>query len=52
MWQDDVVWLRYLIDDVPTTGEFLMHDDRLVAHRLHPASAAQLARLTTQTYRG
>ncbi len=51
MWQDDVVWLRYLIDGVPMTGEFLMRDDRLVAHRLRPASAAELARVTNQTYR-
>ncbi len=51
MWQDDLVWLRYLIDDVPMTGEFLMHDDRLVAHRLRPASSAELLRLTNQTYR-
>jgi hypothetical protein len=33
------------------TGEFLMRDDRLVAHRLRPASAAELVRLTNQTYR-
>ena len=50
MWQDDLLWLRYLIDDVPMVGEFLMHDDRLVAHRLHPMSSTELVRLTNQTY--
>ena len=52
MWQDDLLWLRYLIDDVPMIGEFLMHNDRLVAHRLRPASPAELARQTNQTYHG
>lgn len=51
MWEDDRVWLRDLIEDEPTTGEFLMHGDRLVAHRLRAASAAELARLTNQPYR-
>ncbi len=51
MWEDDRVWLRELFDDEPTIGEFLMHDDRLVAHRLRATSAAELARLTNQLYR-
>jgi 8-oxo-dGTP diphosphatase len=51
MWQDDIVWLRYLIDGEPMTGEFLMHDDRLVAHRLRPTSAAELTRLTSRPHR-
>jgi len=51
MWEDDRVWLRYLIDDEPTTGEFLMHGDRLVAHSLRATSVAELTRLTNQPYR-
>jgi 8-oxo-dGTP diphosphatase len=51
MWQDDLVWLRYLLDGVPMTGEFLMHEDRLVAHRMRSTSSIVLARLTNQVYR-
>jgi 8-oxo-dGTP diphosphatase len=51
MWQDDLVWLRYLLDDVPMQGEFLMHTDRLVAHRLRSTSKAELERLTDQIHR-
>ncbi len=51
MWQDDIVWLRYLIDGEPMIGEFLMHDDRLVAHRLRATSAAELTRQTGRPHR-
>jgi 8-oxo-dGTP diphosphatase len=44
MWDDDRLWLPYLYDRRPTIGEFLMHDDRLVAHRLRTIDAALLAR--------
>ncbi len=48
MWDDDIVWLPYLIDDVPIVGEFLMQQDRLVEHRLRPIPDAALLRLTSQ----
>jgi len=51
MWQDDLVWLRYVFDDAPMQGEFLMHGDRLVAHRLRSTSEAELAQLTNRAYR-
>ena len=44
MWDDDRLWLPYLLDRTPIVGEFLMHDDRLVAHRLRPIDAAALER--------
>ncbi len=48
MWDDDIVWLPYLLDDAPMLGEFLMHDDRLVEHRLRPTAIADLRHLATQ----
>jgi 8-oxo-dGTP diphosphatase len=42
MWDDDLVWLPRLIEGVPLVGEFLMHADRLIAHRLRPTSVAEL----------
>ena len=44
MWDDDRLWLPYLFERTPLVGEFLMHDDRLVAHRLRPIDAASLER--------
>jgi hypothetical protein len=34
--------LPRLIEGVPLVGEFLMHADRLIAHRLRPTSVAEL----------
>ncbi len=50
MWQDDLVWLRYLLDDTPMIGEFLMHGDRLVAHRLRSLSMPELTDLTSRPF--
>jgi 8-oxo-dGTP diphosphatase len=44
MWEDDRLWLPYLLDGLPATGEFLMHEDRLVAHALRVTSGVRLAR--------
>ena len=43
MWEDDLLWLPCLLDGAPVLGEFLMHEERLIAHRLRPLSAAELA---------
>lgn len=51
MWDDDRLWLPYLYDRTPLVGEFLMHRDRLVAHRLRPIDAAALER-AVDTVRG
>jgi 8-oxo-dGTP diphosphatase len=48
MWDDDVLWLPLLLARVPTTGEFLMRDERLVAHRLRSMTVAELTRLTNR----
>jgi 8-oxo-dGTP diphosphatase len=45
MWADDILWLPWLLDDQPVTGDFLMHDDRLLAHRLQPTTPEALLRL-------
>jgi 8-oxo-dGTP diphosphatase len=45
MWEDDRLWLPYLLDGAPVIGEFLMHGDRLIEHALRRTSAARLARL-------
>jgi 8-oxo-dGTP diphosphatase len=42
MWDDDLVWLPRLIEGVPLVGEFLMHADRLIAHRLRSTTSAEL----------
>ena len=42
MWDDDVIWLPRLLDGVPVTGEFLMHADHLVTHRLRSSTVAEL----------
>jgi 8-oxo-dGTP diphosphatase len=42
MWDDDRIWLPYLYDGTPLIGEFLMHDDRLIAHRLRRIDAKML----------
>ena len=44
MWDDDRIWLPYLYDGMPTVGEFLMHDDRLIEHRLRAVERAALER--------
>ncbi len=43
MWEDDVLWLPYLLDGTSVLGEFLMHEERLLAHRLRPIGADALA---------
>ncbi len=43
MWEDDLLWLPYLLDGTAVIGEFLMHEERLLAHRLRGVSAAELA---------
>ena len=42
MWDDDRVWLPQLIEGIPLVGEFLMHEGRLIAHRLRPTTVAEL----------
>jgi 8-oxo-dGTP diphosphatase len=44
MWDDDRIWLPYLYERAALVGEFLMHHDRLVAHRLRTIDAAVLDR--------
>ena len=48
MWDDDVVWLPRLLDRLPSVGEFLMRDGRLVAHRLRSATQSELAQCTNR----
>jgi 8-oxo-dGTP diphosphatase len=43
MWDDDLLWLPYLLDGDPVSGEFLFHEEQLLAHRLRPTGAAELA---------
>ena len=43
MWEDDLLWLPYLLDGTAVIGEFLMHEERLLAHRLRSVNAAELA---------
>lgn len=51
MWEDDLLWLPYLLDGSVVTGEFLMHSDRLVAHRLRPTPSTETLRVATQRIR-
>lgn len=44
MWEDDVLWLPWLLADVPISGDFLMGGERLLAHRLVTTSPAELSR--------
>ena len=44
MWDDDRIWLPYLYERTPIVGEFLIHDDRLVEHRVRAIDAAALER--------
>jgi 8-oxo-dGTP diphosphatase len=48
MWDDDVVWLPRLLDRLPSVGEFLMRDGRLVAHRLRSATQSELVECTNR----
>jgi len=51
MWEDDLLWLPYLLEGSVVTGEFLMHADRLIAHRLRPTPSADMLRVATQRIR-
>jgi 8-oxo-dGTP diphosphatase len=44
MWDDDRFWLPRVLAGECLVGEFLMHEDRLVAHRLRATSADRLRR--------
>jgi 8-oxo-dGTP diphosphatase len=44
MWDDDRLWLPRVLAGECLVGEFLMHEDRLVAHRLRTGSADRLRR--------
>jgi 8-oxo-dGTP pyrophosphatase MutT (NUDIX family) len=48
MWEDDVLWLPWVLEERPVIGSFLMHDERLVSHRLAPTSCARLLSLAAQ----
>jgi len=48
MWEDDVLWLPWVLEERPVIGSFLMRDERLVSHRLEPTSCANLLRLAAQ----
>jgi len=48
MWDDDRIWLPYLLADEPVTGAFLIDGERLVAHRLWQTSRTELARRVDQ----
>lgn len=39
MWDDDVLWLPHLIAGAPFRAELLIHDDRLVSHRIELLAA-------------
>jgi 8-oxo-dGTP diphosphatase len=43
MWDDDRLWLPRILDGDSLVGEFLIHGDRLVAHRLRPESPVALS---------
>jgi 8-oxo-dGTP diphosphatase len=43
MWDDDRLWLPRVLDGEALVGEFLMHEDRLVSHRLRSTTHAVLA---------
>lgn len=51
MWEDDLLWLPYLLEGSAVSGEFLMHADRLIAHRLRSTPSADLLRGATQRTR-
>src|SRR5262245_4266726 len=42
MWEDDVLWLPWLLRDMPVFGSFLMQNERLMSHRLEPTSHERL----------
>jgi 8-oxo-dGTP diphosphatase len=48
MWDDDVLWLPWLLEDRPVIGHFVMRDDRLVQHRLYPSTHAYLSTLANR----
>jgi 8-oxo-dGTP diphosphatase len=43
MWDDDRIWLPYLLGDQAMTGAFLIDGERLVAHRLWRTTRDELA---------
>jgi 8-oxo-dGTP diphosphatase len=45
MWEDDVLWLPWLLRDRPVVGSFLMQNERLLSHWLEPTSHERLYRL-------
>jgi len=51
MWEDDLLWLPDLLDGSPIVGDFLMHADRLIAHRLRSTTTADLQLIATQRIR-
>ena len=51
MWEDDLLWLPYLLEGSAVIGEFLMHADRLIAHRLRSTLSVDLLRSATQRIR-
>jgi 8-oxo-dGTP diphosphatase len=48
MWDDDILWLPWLLEDRPVIGHFVMHDDHLVQHRLYPSTHAHLWNIATR----
>jgi 8-oxo-dGTP diphosphatase len=49
MWDDDRYWLPRVLAGETLVGEFLMHEDRLIEHRLRPASPDALAAASART---
>ena len=48
MWEDDALWLPWLLRDRPVIGSFLMHEEHLLSHRLEPTTRDRLAKLAME----